>query len=333
MGSRASLAVRTVRVAFTVALCGAPLAAQAAGTPAGTPVTNTATVSYSIGGTAATTTSNTTTVTVAEVLDTTVVLQSATVQVAAGDTQRGLVFRVTNVGNGPESFRLVLDPVLAGDDFDPVPSTPSIYFDTDGSGDFSPGDVAYAPGTNDPLLAADAGVTVIVLNDIPPAVVNGQRGRAALQAAALTGVGAPGLVYAGQGEGGVDAVVGARGADDEVTGEYLVADIALSAVKSQVVSDPFGGASAVPGATIAYQVIVTAIGTGTAVGALFNDDVPAGTTYVPGSLARNAAALTDAADGDAGSFVAAPTPQVSVDLGNLTAADGPQTLSFRVTIN
>ena len=42
---------------------------------------------------------------------------------------------MTNTGNGPETFRLVMDSVIGADDFDPTPATPSIYFDTDGSGD------------------------------------------------------------------------------------------------------------------------------------------------------------------------------------------------------
>ena len=42
----------------------------------------------------------------------------------------------------------------------PTPSATPIYFDSDGSGDFNVGDQAYTPGTNDPVLAADASVDV-----------------------------------------------------------------------------------------------------------------------------------------------------------------------------
>jgi uncharacterized repeat protein (TIGR01451 family) len=117
-----------------------------------------------------------------------------------------------------------------------------------------------------------------------------------------------------------------------VFGQYLVGDILLSAVKSQAVQDPFGGNQPIPGAAIAYQIVVTATGTGIATGVAFTDPIPASTTYVAGSLRLNGAPLTDAADADAGSFALAPA-RVAVGLGNLTSAAGPQTIDFRVTIN
>ncbi len=55
------------------------------------------------------------------------------------------------------------------------------------------------------------------------------------------------------------------------------------------------------------------------------------TTYVPGTMTLNAAALTDAAD--AGEFVTAPAPEIAVVLGDLTGASGAQTVTFSVTID
>jgi uncharacterized repeat protein (TIGR01451 family) len=104
-------------------------------------------------------------------------------------------------------------------------------------------------------------------------------------------------------------------------------------VKSQAVVDQFGGARPVPGARINYSIAVNATGSGTATGAVFNDNIPANTTYVPGTLRLNGAALTDGADLDAGDFSAAPTARVRVQLGNLTQASGSQTIEFAVTIN
>jgi uncharacterized repeat protein (TIGR01451 family) len=128
-------------------------------------------------------------------------------------------------------------------------------------------------------------------------------------------------------------VVGTTGADGEATGQYLVSGIAVSAVKSQVVVDQFGGARPVPGARINYSIAVSATGTGTAAAAVFSDDIPANTTYVPGTLRLNGAGLTDGADVDAGDFSATPTARVRVTLGNLTQASGSQTIEFAVTIN
>jgi uncharacterized repeat protein (TIGR01451 family) len=117
-----------------------------------------------------------------------------------------------------------------------------------------------------------------------------------------------------------------------VFGEYLIGDIQLSAVKAQTVQDPFGGTQPIPGATITYQVVVTATGSGTALGAALTDEIPASTTYVAGSLTLNGAPLTDTADGDVGAFATGPA-RIGVNLGDLTAASGPQTIAFSVTID
>lgn len=307
--------------------------ARAVGAPAGTTIDNTAQVTYTVGAVNATATSNTTTVRVAEILDVVVTLQTPSVPVAAGATQQEMLFRVTNTGNGPETFLLQMNSVIGGDDFDPAAAAPSIYFDSDASGDLSPGDVPYVAGGNDPVLNADAFVTLLVVNDIPAGAANGNRGFSQLTAAARTGTGAPGTAFAGQGVAGTEAVVGATGADGEATGEYLVAGIALNIVQTQAVSDQFGGTRPVPGATITYTFVISATGTGTAAASVFGNDIPASTTYAPGSLRFNGASLSDAADADAGNFSTTPNARVSVQLGALTQASGTQTVQFAVTIN
>ena len=317
-----------------VSLCGlwAP-EAHAVGVPAGTSIDNTAQVTYTVGSVSATATSNTTTVTVAEILDVVVTLQTPSVPVIAGATQQELLYRVTNTGNGPETFRLQMTSVIAGDEFDPVAAAPSIYFDTDASGDLSPGDVPYVVGSNDPVLNADEFVNVLVVNDIPAGASDGNRGFSRLLADARTGTGAPGTTYAGQGANGTDAVVGTTGADSDATGQYLVAGVALNVVQTQAVSDQFGGTRPLPGATITYSFVISATGTGSASTSIFTNDIPADTTYVPGTLRLNSAALSDAVDADAGDFSAAPVARVSVQLGTLTQASGTQTVQFAVTIN
>jgi uncharacterized repeat protein (TIGR01451 family) len=224
--------------------------------------------------------------------------------------------------------------VLAGDEFDPTPSAPaSIYFDTDASGDLSPTDTPYAAGTNDPVLAPDAFVTVLVVNDIPAAAIDGNRGFSRLTADSRTGTNVPGFTFAGAGFNGTDAVIGLSGGDADATGQYLVAGVCVAAVKSQAVIDQFGGTRPVPGARIEYTVVVSATGTGTAASSVFADNIPANTTYVPGTLRLNSAALTDGADADAGEFTTTPAARVRVALGALTQASGSQTIQFAVTIN
>jgi uncharacterized repeat protein (TIGR01451 family) len=313
---------------------GASFGAHAVGTAAGTNIQNAAQVTYTVAGVSATTSSNTVSVGVAEIIDAVATIASATVTSEPGATQQELVFTLTNTGNGAEAFSLAaISAGVAGDDFDPVLATPAIYFDSDGSGDLSAPDVAYVAGTNDPMLAADATVRVLVVNNIPAGAVDGNRGRSELTARAATGVGAPGTVFTGAGAGGLDAVAGATGGDATLFGEYLIAGLQLTAVKSQTIIDQFGGARALPGARINYQIVVTAAGSGTAAGAAFTDLIPTSTTYVAGSLELNNATLTDSADADVGEFTAAPAPEVRVNLGDLTSASGPQTIEFAVTIN
>lgn len=319
--------------AFAGVLLSSSGSALAAGTAVGTTIQNTATVDFTLGGTPLTVSSNTTTIVVAERLDIVVTLQSGQVLVAANDVNQALLFTVTNTGNGAELILLSIDSLIAGDQFDPTPAVPEIYFDTDGSGDLSPGDVVYNPGVNDPNLAADASVDILIVNDIPGTVVNGDIGRSELTAAAATGTGVPGTVFAGQGDGGTDAVVGATGAEAAQVGEYLVSDILINVVKAQLVSDPFGGTEPIPGATISYTITVDVTSAGVATASVLRDPIPNFSTFVPSSITLNGAPITDATDADAGEFDTSAVPTVVVRLGDLTLADGIQTVVFEVTID
>lgn len=321
-----------LRLGCLLAAIGMAPAAHAIGALAGAQIQNTAQVNYTVGGTSATANSNTVSLTVNEILDVIATLQSGDVPVVPGATNQVVVVRVTNTGNGSETFRLVLNSVLPGDDFDPTPSSPAIYFDNDVNGVVSPGDTPYAAGTNDPTLAPDAFVRLLVLNNIGTPLANGARGFTRLTAQSLTGTGSPGTVFAGQGTGSTDAVVGTTGAQSFAVGTYLVSDISVTANKTAVVTDTFGGSRPLPGATIDYQVIVTATGSGTATASVFSDAIPANTTYVPASLRLNGTAMTDATDADAGQFLTTPA-RVTVNLGNLTQAAGPQAIRFSVLIN
>lgn len=315
------------------ALLALSTATIAAGTPAGTVIENTATVSFDLAGTPLTITSNTTTITVVERIDVVVTLQSPQILVAPNDTNRALLFRVTNTGNGTETFALAIDSNLSGDDFDPVPALPPIYFDTDGSGDFNVGDLPYNPGVDDPVLPADGSVDIFLVNDIPGTVVNAEIGFSQLTATSLTGTGAPGTEYTGQGDGGVDAIIGTSGGEDLDVGEYLVSEVQISVIKAQAVSDPFGGTQALPGATITYTITVEVTSSGTATASVLQDLIPTFSTYLPNSITLNAAAVSDATNADAGEFDTSGAPTVVVRLGDLTQADGLQTVIFEVTID
>jgi uncharacterized repeat protein (TIGR01451 family) len=318
--------------AFSIS-CALVGGAHAAGTLAGTSVSSQASASYTLAGSPQTSTSNPASFLVAEVLDLNVTLVSTTVTVAAGDTNRTLLFTLTNTGNGAEEFPLALDNLVAGDDFDPIAAAAAVYFDSDGSGDLSPPDLAYTAGINDPSLAPDASIAVLLVNDIPAGLADGLVGRSRLLAGAATGTGTPGANFAGQGTGGTDAVVGANGGQAGATGEYQVSEAEVALTKSATVVSAGGGSAPVPGASITYQIVVNVTGSAPAAAFVLTDAIPAGTTFAAGSLQLNGLTLTDAADADAGEFQGGATPSVRVALGDLTQAAGPQTVAFTVTIN
>jgi len=290
-------------------------------------------VDFELSGFAYTRQSNTASIMVIERLDVIVTLQSPQILVSANDVNQAVLFTVTNTGNGSEAYTLVIDSLLGGDDFDPVPGVPSIYFDTDSSGDFNVGDLAYDSVTNNPVLVADASYDVFIVNNIPGTVVNGDIGLSQLIAAALTGTGAPGTEYLMQGDGGVDAIVGTTGAAGTGVGEHLVSELLMDVIKSQVVTDQFGGSQPIPGATITYTITVEVTSPGIATASEISDLVPMYSTYLPDSITLNAAAISDATDADAGEFDNTGAPSVVVRLGDLTLANGAQTVVFQVTID
>ena len=313
--------------------CALASPAFAAGTAVGTIIENTAEVSYDLGGTPLTLQSNTTSIIVAERINVVVTLQSPQVLVAPGDTGRPLLFTVTNTGNGSEVFLLSMDSVIGGDDFDPVAAAPAIYFDSDGSGDFNVGDQPYAPGVNDPDLLPDESIGVFIVNDIPATALNGQIALSELAATSATGSGPAGTVFAGQGDAGVNAVIGSTGGAATDTGEYLVSDVQVTVAKSQLVSDPFGGTEPVPGATLTYTIEVNVTTSGTAAASVIRDVIPALTTFVPNSITLNGTAVSDTVDADAGEYDTSGAPAIVVRLGDVTQAMGPQTVAFQVTID
>jgi uncharacterized repeat protein (TIGR01451 family) len=305
-----------------------PAQASAAGTRAGSTISNTATASFDAGGGTTTVDSNRVDLLVDEVLDVTVDSSDpADVPTTPGATGQMLTFSVTNNGNGAEAFGLTTIANGGGDDYDPTVT--QIYLDN-GDGIFDAGtDTLYTPGANDPSLDPDQSITVFVLATTPGTVVDGNRGIVSLVAAAKTGTGAPGDSFAGQGEGGGDAVVGATGADGSDAGAYVVSAATVTLVKSAVVTNPLGTPDPIPGATITYTIVATVAGSGSVSGLAITDNIPADTSYVPGSITLGGAALSDAVDADAGDFNGT---RVNVTLGTVPGGQS-RTVTFRTTID
>jgi uncharacterized repeat protein (TIGR01451 family) len=307
-----------------------PGPAWAGGTPAGSIVRNTATATYdSPSGGETTVTSNEVALTVDEILGATVVSgDPGDVPVTPGSTAQILRYTLTNVGNGSEAFSLLARSNAGGDDFDP--SLAEIVLDSNGNGAYDAGvDTLYVAGSNDPVLAPDAAQTIFVRSTIPAGVTDGQRARVDLVATAATGSGAPGTLFAGQGQGGGNAIVGMGGGTAEDDGWYRVSQASIAFVKSATVLDPFGQTSAMPGAFITYTLAVTVSGSGSIANLRLADTIPAGTSYRAGTLTLDGGPLTDAADADAGTYTGSG---ISVSLGNV-AAGASHNVTFQVRID
>tara|TARA_R100001129_G_scaffold155457_1_gene118428 strand:+ start:2076 stop:3050 length:975 start_codon:yes stop_codon:yes gene_type:complete len=312
-------------LAIAAALITTP--AHAGGVKAGTLIENTASATYDGGAGPVTIPSNTITVKVDELLDVTVTSRdSGPVSAAPGSAV--LTFELTNTGNGPEAYTLTANPAVAGNDFDTTVN--GIAVDTNGNGVYDPGvdQMLTGPATT-AAIAADASLTVFVVVTIPGGVADGDQSDVSLLAEAVTGTGAPGTAFAGQGAGGGNAIVGSTGANATATGSLSVGITDVDLIKSATVRDPFGGTGIVPGATITYAIRAEVRGSGSVSDLVVTDAAPADTTYVAGSLKLDGATLTDAADADAGR---SNTSGISVDLGTVSGGSS-RTVTFQVTID
>ena len=302
-------------------------AAHATGVVAGTQIANTATATYDSGAASVSIQSNTVTVRVDELLNVAVTSLSANPPAAAAGTTV-LTYQVTNTGNGPESFDLSADPAVSGNSFDPA--LQSIAYDTNGNGVYDAGtDVILATGTPTPAIAPDSSLTVFVLTTLPNAATDGQTGQVRLTATAATGSGTPGTVFAGQGAGGGDAVVGASTGLDDALATEIARLAAVNLTKSATILDPFGTQQPVPGAIVTYSLLAMVSGAGMASNLNVTDVIPTGTTYQPGTLTLDGSPLSDATDSDAGQASAAG---IAVGLGTL-AGGTSKTVTFKVKIN
>jgi uncharacterized repeat protein (TIGR01451 family) len=317
-----------ILVAATISSLAMSAAASAAPTLAGTDIENIASASYDTPGGPVTIDSNKVVIKVDELLDVTVTATDpGDVSTAPGATNIVLTYLITNTGNGSEAFTLTADASKTGDDFDPT--LQQIVLDTNGNGVYDAGvDTVYVAGTNNPIIAPEASLTVFVLSNTPTTTVNAERAEIGLTATAVTGSGTAGTTIAGAGEGGGDAVVGTTGADASDSAFLAVQAATLALVKTAEVVDPFGGATAVPGSIITYRLVATVTGSGSLANVVISDPIPASTTYTPSSITLESAALTDASDADAGSFNGT---QIRTVVGTVPAGQS-RTVTFKVVI-
>lgn len=279
--------------------------AYAAGTAANTSINNKATVSYTVGSvvqtpiessptgnsTAGVGNGTNTAFVVDNKIDLTVVEVGATATIVTpGQTLAVTTFTVTNTGNSPQGYQLLLTNLTGGTLFGGTDNTDvaalAWFVDSNANGSYQAGvDTATAIDT----LAADATITVFGVVTVPGTATNNQFANVRLRAtAADPGTNGATLVTetAGADTAGTVDVVFAdtdRNGWQEADDQYAVQSAALAVAKaSSVVNDPINGATnpkAIPGAYVEYAITMTNTGAMPANGVAINDPLPANTTF------------------------------------------------------
>lgn len=299
---------------------------MAGGVAAGSLIENTASATYTANSTNQSVDSNTVVLKVDEVLDVATASQES--GPVSATTTAALRYKITNTGNGPESFTLTANPAVGGNAFNATVT--GLAIDVNNNGVYDAGvDTDLTNGANSASLASDASLNLLVLVSIPGSAAPNATSKVELTATSTTGTGTPGTLFAGAGLAGGDAVVGLSTAVQAAQATLTVNKVLVALTKTAVVADPFGGSRSVPTATITYRIVADVTGTGSVTGLNVTDAIPAGTTYQPGTLTLEGAALTDGADADAGTVSAAG---IAVQLGTV-AAGAQRTVTFKVKIN
>lgn len=334
--------------------------AAAIGTPAGTAIDNTASISYSVGGTGQTPIESSlggnttpgvgngsaTQFTVDKKIDL-LVSKGSDVTVVPEEVNKNITFTVKNEGNSTEYFKLEQTNVANGggagqDDFNPVAASCSITL----------------PATNPVQIASGDITSITVKCDIPVAsatVANGKKSTIDLKATAITGNAMADPAY--QETAGADTAINVAGSEDIVLADDIGSptDIAVgnagdrnathSAVNnynivtadlevtkaSAVFSDPFNGLASggnnpkrIPGAEVEYTITIKNTGSATATNLIMTDPLPANMTFVASSCSVSGG-------------IAAATCNLSgsdvVSSSFSLAAAGTATLTFRATVN
>jgi uncharacterized repeat protein (TIGR01451 family) len=298
----------------------------AKGVLAGTEIINFATLQYEIDGVPQSATSNIVVDKVDQVIDVDVVWNDTSpIIVTSGDNDKVLTFKVTNTGNGEDTFDLTHEANTTSPMF--VVQNPQIFIDTNNNGVF---DISIDHEQSSIALEADAFSIIFLVSDMPDgSYPSGSISSNAIKAKSHRfGSGVPGTTYEGAGTGGGYAVDGISGGVDKAWGVYEMGnDLEVKLTKS---STPSSEVSI--GTIVRYNIVVELSGNGNVYNLIITDAIPTGTTYVAGSLKLDGVSLTDAADSDSGRFTGSG---IEVDLGTATQSLGEpymKTISFEVKI-
>ena len=284
-------------------------------TIAGTQIENVASVDGLFGSQPFHAVSNVTLLRTGEILDCALSAAPSGTPVPADTHDRTVTAQLANGGNGEESFHLaaVTDPSI---------HVTGLAIDMNRNGVFDAGsDVLLGTDAETGPVAAGATITILVLVRTDAVAPRDGLDRITLIATARTGSGKPGTPFAGQGDGGGDAVVGRSSARAEVVLPLGAEVLTATLTKAQAVSSPGGGEAPVAGAVITYTLNASFAGQGSISDVRISDPIPAGTRYVAGSLRLDGAPFEGGFDGSV----------IDIALGTVRAP-AAHTIVFQATI-
>ena len=332
-----------------IAMTSAPALAE--GTSAGSTITNSATVSFDVGGVTQNTHSDSDSFTVDRRVNVNVEWIGTATSVAPGAQNQAIAFDVTNLSN--DTIDLALATALNLGNSANIANY-QIFLDTDGDRVLSTAEFNAGPITSLDEVAEDETVEVIVIADIGLNAVDGDTFNVTLTANAHAGgaanaLGAELLASAGANTAGVDTVLfdgqgdtdAARDGAFSDTGTYSVDGAVITVAKSsRVVSDPVNlttNPKAIPGATVEYCITVAnANNAATATGVDVTDDLPFDVTYDAafGIFVDGDANCTGGVTGGvyAGGAGVGGADRVTGDLSDVVAGE-TLSLYFRVVID
>jgi uncharacterized repeat protein (TIGR01451 family) len=278
---------------FAVGLLAAP-ALSAQGTQAGTRFTNWATLTFTSAGAGYTVASDTVSLLVAQVAG--VSLQPPRVNSGMPGATVVFAHTLTNTGNGPDSFTVAAVSARGW----PV----TLYRDWNGDGLLDAGDSLL---TGPIPLAFGAGASLLAQVTIPGGASPGVSDTVTVTATSRFN---PAI---------------SRSVQDRV-------DVSATAAVTIGLTKQVDRVTGVAGDVLTYTLTYAASGSGTDSSVMLSDTIPAGASYVAGSMRWNGAPLTDASGDDAGSFVAGGQGEVLVSVGSVAGGTGG-TVTFQARID
>src|SRR6266581_1349974 len=278
---------------FAVGLLAAP-ALDAQGTPAGTSISNSATLAFIFSGSGYSVASNTVATPVGQVAG--VSLQPPRVNSGAPGSAVVFAHALTNTGNGADSFTVAAVSARGW----PV----TLYRDWNGNGFLDAGDSLL---TGPIPLAYGAAAALLAQVAVPGGASVGVSDTVTLTATSR-----------------FNAAVSSALQDR--------LDVTASGAVTIALTKQVDRLTAVTGDVLTYTFDYTASGSGADSNVALADTIPAGVSYLAGSLRWNGAPLTDATGDDAGSFVASGNGEVVVLVGSVAGGTGG-TVTFQAKVD